>query len=166
MAQQTLEKPIHRVARHANRPMRWILLSAAVVVIAAATLWFSLQDESGPTVAFDGQTATYDGPTTFDAGEVTFTFDASAHEPGAAFVVIEITDDGATLEDFKVWADENPATSVPPFGGAFWANFATGEDRVIESTMTLKADTRYGVSVNTSPSDTNKAHPVAILEVN
>lgn len=68
---------------------------------AAVALWFVIDDNGTPTVTFDGQTASYDGPTTFEAGEVTFTFDASAYEPGVGFVIAEITDDSITVDDIE-----------------------------------------------------------------
>ena len=166
MTQQIAQKPVHPESHRASRTMPWILVSAAVAVLVALALWFVFSEDAQPTVTFDGQTATYDGPTTFDAGEVTFTFDGSEYERGVAFVIVEVIDDDITLEDFKAWAAENPARSVPPFGGTIFVATTASGDQAFERTVTLEADTRYGVSANTSPTDTDQAHPVVVIEVN
>lgn len=147
-----------------TRWVPWALL-VAVLAIAGAGLWLFLGDEGSPMATFDGQTVTYEGPTTFDAGEVTFTFDASAHEPGVVFVLGRVTDDAVTMADMEAWAEVNPASDIPPFVGAFETAWATDDDRIVEKAFDLESGTRYSIWANTAPTDTNRAHPAVIIDV-
>jgi len=145
--------------------MLWLVGSAVVVVIAALSWWLVLGDDDTPTASFDGQSATYDGPTTFDAGEVTFTFDARDHQPGAAFVFTELRDDSLTFDDLERWGAENSAGVVPPWVGELDITIVDDDDRVVDKTFELTSGARYSIWVNTAPDDTDTAHPVVILEV-
>lgn len=157
----SVEQPIR-----SNRLM-WFVIAAAVVVVAVITTWLAIDDSSTPTLTFDGESITYDGPTTFDAGEVTFVMDASDYGPGVALLISELNDDSITVDDAKAYAADHSATRVPSWVEDFEAFFATAEDpedRVIEKTVTLNADTRYLLSANTAPSDTDYIHVAAIID--
>ena len=154
-----------------RRPSRllWLGFAAVAAVIAVIGAWFVLAGGDTPKLTFDGEESVYDGPSTFEAGEVTFEFDASAYEPGVAMIVGELTDDSMTLADLKALSAEIPASSPPPpFVGQFDVTYVTGEaaeDRVVEHTVTLREGTRYLLTANTSATDTDTVHPAAIIEV-
>lgn len=148
-----------------SRQIMWLVAALAVILVAALALWFVFDGESTPTVTFDGTMATYDGPSSFEAGEVTFEFDGSAHEPGVAFVVVEITDDSITVDDMKAWEADHTAREVPGFTGTYTVTMATEGDRIVEKTVDLQSGKRYALTANTSPTDTDRVHTAAIIEV-
>jgi hypothetical protein len=171
MTQQTVTRP-----DRASTPTRLIpiAITALVAVIAAVALWFVFAGDSTPSVTFDGQTVTYDGPTTFDAGDVTFTFDASEYEPGVRFAFIAINDDTLTASDLEAELDgaviaapepeffdtENTIPTLVTVQGD------TADERVEERSIRLEADTRYVLVANTFSTDTNTGHWGALIEVN
>lgn len=141
----------------------WTLALIAVVAIVGVGLWFVFAGDDVPKATFDGERATYSGPASFEAGVVTFTFDATAYDTEVAFVVTEITDDAMTMADIEAYAADNPASSVPSWSGAFRITFVT-PDEVIEKDLTLTEGT-WLVSVNTSPRDTDTVFPARLIEV-
>ena len=151
-----------------GRNLRWLWVVALIVVIVAAGIalaWLAFSGDEEPTVAFDGQTATYSGPTSLAAGEITFTFDATEYDSpnGVMFIVAKVTDDSITLEDLEALAATEPASGpIPPFIGTF-ENFLV-RDEVVEVTYTL-SEGRWMTSAHTSPQDTDRVYPAAILEV-
>jgi hypothetical protein len=79
------------------------------------------------------------------------------------FVVAEVTDDSITLEDLEAEAATRPASgSIPPFIGRVETSPVVSE--VVEETYAL-SEGRWMVSANTSPEDTDRVYPAAILEV-
>ncbi len=143
----------------------WVFALVVVLVVAAGGVWWALSaDDGSPTVTFDGELATYDGPAILDAGEITWTIDASAYEPGAALIVAELRDESLTLADLEQWATENEASVGPPFIGSLWMTLATYGDRIVDEVHRLEPGI-YSVWVNTAPNDTDRAYPVAIIEV-
>ena len=155
-----------RTAR--SRRVPWLVIAAIVAVLAVIGAWFVLSGDGTPTLTFDGETAVYDGPTKFDAGEVTFEFDASEYEPGVAMIVGKLATD-ITLEEVQALTDEIPASSPPPPFVAdfeiFYVVAPDADDRIIERTVELDADSRYLLTANTAPDDTDRAHPAVIIEV-
>lgn len=153
------------VVRPGRKPIRmlWILLLLALVVVAGLALWIWFGDEGEPSATFDGEVATYSGPESLETGTVTFTFDASAYEGerGVAFIIAEMLDDSLTMADLEAYAEVNPARDKPPWLGRLEVSFVTD---VIEKDVTLTAGT-YSVWANTAPTDGDRAHPAAILEV-
>lgn len=146
--------------------LRWLWVLALIVVIVAAGIalaWLAFSGDEEPTVTFDGQIATYSGPTSLTAGEITFTFDATEYDSPVMFVVAEVTDDSVTLEDLEAEAAARPASgSIPPFIGSVETSLVASE--VVEETHVLTGG-RWMVSANTSPEDTDRVYPAAILEV-
>lgn len=136
------------------RPLIWVVAAAIVAAIAIAA-WVVLTSDSTPTVTFDGENAVYDGPATFAAGEHTFVFDGSAYEAdgGFAFMIGVIKDPTMTDADIKAYESEY-SYRQPPFTGRgkiFWV-LEDAEDRVLEETFLLDADTRYGIFVGSHDS--------------
>lgn len=172
MTQQTVTRP-----DRSSTPTRMIpiAITVLVAVIAAVALWFIVAGDSTPIATFDGQTVTYDGPTTFDAGDVTFTFDASEYEPGVRFAFIAVNDDTLTASDLKAELDgvEIVLGDRPEWFGTEGSiptlvtiQGDTADERVVERSIRLEADTRYVLVANTLRTDTNTGHWGALIEVN
>ncbi len=144
----------------------WIVIGILVVAAAAVGIWFLVADEGEPTVTFDGSTATYSGPTSFEAGSITFTLDATEYDfpGGVAFILVPLSDESLTMADLEAIADEYAANEIPPGFDVVRARIFFVEAEVIETDITL-SEGRWGVWANTSPMDTNRAHPAAILDV-
>ncbi len=141
----------------------WILTLIAVVAIVGVGLWFVLAGDDVPKATFDGERATYSGPSSFEAGAITFTFDATDYNTEVAFVVTEITDEAMTLADIEAYATANSARSVPAWAGRFHIVFVT-PDEVVETEFTLTEGT-WLVSTNTAPDDTDRVFPAGLIEV-
>lgn len=164
----TTQAPERVVETVAPRRRPWLMLVVAVIVIALVAglaWWIGTADEGPPTVTFDGETVTYDGPTSFEAGEVIFTFDSSAYEPGVAFTVGELTDDTITMADTEAWAAANPGNVPPEFIGGYSVTFADEGDRIVEKSIDLLPASRYAIWAITAPDDNNQGYPAAIIEV-
>lgn len=170
MAPQTIARPERPATR---RPLVLGLLSVFAALVVAAVVWFVLAGDGTPTATFDGDTVTYDGPTNFDAGEVTFKFDASEYEPGARFAFLPIGDDTLTEADLKAlidgveivgadpdWFDTDVSLPIVTLQGE------ADSDRIEERLITLVADTRYVLVANTFRTDGNMGHWGALIEVN
>jgi hypothetical protein len=138
-------------ARQERRSRSLIWVVAVAIVAAIGMLAFmALTGDSTPTVTFDGETVSYDGPATFEAGEHTFTLDASAYEAESshAFTFSAITDPSMTDAEIMAYQDDAQWTT-PPFIGRskiFWIS-ENAEDRIMEETFELEPDTRYGIFV-------------------
>jgi hypothetical protein len=126
----------------------WIV-AIAIVAALGVLAFMALTGDSEPTVTFDGESLVYDGPATFEAGEHTFVFDASAYETDAAFAFhIDVIKD-LDMTDAQIEASESSVWRQPEFIGrskAFWI-LEDAEDRILEETFELEPDTRYGVFV-------------------
>ncbi|MDH3731500.1 MAG: hypothetical protein OES13_10340 [Acidimicrobiia bacterium] len=142
----------------------WTLALIAVVAIVGIGLWFVLAGDDVPKVTFDGETATYSGPTSFEAGTVTFTFDATDYDTEVAFVAVHIvSDDAMTMADFEAYAAENSARSAPPWAGVYHINYVT-PDEAVNKELRLTEGT-WLVVVSTAPNDSDTVFPAALIEV-
>lgn len=163
-----------RVERPDTRK-RSVLIAASVVaaIVVAAVFWFVASGDGTPTATFDGQSVTYEGPTSFDAGNVTFKFDVSEYETGVTFGFLPVGDDSLTAAELKAeldgayvgeggdpeWFDPNV---IPPL---VTVQGETANDRIVERSILLKADTRYVLVANTFPTDGWIGHWGALIEV-
>jgi len=66
------------------------------------------------------------------------------------------------MSDLETYAAENPASVMPDFVTSISTIFVS--DQVTERDVTLTEGT-WSIWANTSPSETDKAHPAAIFEV-
>lgn len=133
-----------------SRSLMWIV-AIAIVAALGVLAFMALTGDSKPTVTFDGESLVYDGPATFEAGEHTFVFDASAYETDAAFAfhIDVIKDSSMTDADIEAYQQDQSGWTQPDFIGrtkAFWI-MEDAEDRVLEETFELEPDTRYGIFV-------------------
>lgn len=166
MATQMAERVSETTTPQRGRMLWMIGLIVVLIIAVGAGVWFLVSDEGTPTATFDGKAATYDGPTTLKAGSVTFTFDASEYEPGIAFVIGEINDDSITFADLEAYSEvDGSGSTSPDFLGGYQIAYAVEGDRIVEKDIKLSAGMRYAVFANTAPTDTDRAHPAAILEV-
>jgi hypothetical protein len=148
-------------------------ISVLAAIVLAAVIWFVASGDGTPTATFDGQTVTYDGPTDFDAANVTFKFDVSQYERGVTFGFLPVGDDSLTAADLKAeldgvyvgdsgdpeWFDTNVIPTLVTVQGE------TEDDRIMERSIPLKADTRYVLVANTFPTDGWIGHWGALIEV-
>lgn len=112
-------------------------------------------------VVFDGATCSYAGPLVVPAGvKIGFDFDATAKAESVALVVLGVAE-GTTWEEVLEGAE------MPASGPVFpeWAK--TDKIHVdFPGTMTTALEAgEYVVTCNTAPSDTDRVHPAALLEV-
>lgn len=162
--ERSAEKAGSHVTNAGSRSrLLWTLALIAVVAIVGVGLWFLIAGDDVPKATFDGERATYSGPTSFEAGAITFTFDATDYDTEVAFVVTEITDDAMTLADIEAYTDTNSARSVPAWAGRFHITFV-GPDAAVETDLTLTEGT-WLVSTNTAPDDTDRVFPAGLIEV-
>jgi hypothetical protein len=154
---------------------RWVFMAIAVLaaIAVAAVFWFVASGDDTPTATFDGQTVTYEGPTSFDAGNVAFKFDVSQYETGVIFGFLPVGDDSLTADDLKAELD---GAYVGEGGDPEWfdpkviptlvtVQGETEDDRIMERSIPLKADTRYVLVANTFPTDGWIGHWGALIEV-
>jgi hypothetical protein len=138
-------------ARQQRRSQSLIGIVAIAIVAALGVLVFmALTGDGTPTVTFDGETVVYDGQATFEAGEHTFVLDASAYkgETLHAFTFNAITDPSITDAEMEAFEEEG-GWIAPDFVGrakVFWISEDV-EDRILEETFELEADTRYAIVV-------------------
>jgi len=168
MQAQTVPSDTGRGGSGSLHRSRWVVLSVVVAaVVAAIGAWFLVSGDGTPTVTFDGETAVYDGPTRFDAGDVTFVFDASAYEPGVVFVF------NAT-KDPTVTAAETEGLRTDPRGPWFGPGVIapvvsvrgdTPDERIVERAIPLLPDTRYVLSAVTDPMDDNRVYFASFIDV-
>ena len=132
-----------------------------MIALAGIGFWLIVGDGE-PTATFDGEIASYSGPESFEAGNVTFTFDATEYGDRVTFVVARMSDESLTMADLEAYAADNPGSQVADFVAT--SNVTYVNDEVVEKEIALTEGT-WSVWANTAPDDTNEGHPAVIFEV-
>ena len=117
-----------------------------------------------PKVTFDGVEATYSGPSGFDIGTTNVTVDATAYSDDIAFIALEVADDSMSIQEIEAAAAATPGNVQPPWSGATQIMFV-GNEEVSEVAPNMFTEGRWLFVVVTSPGDTNRAFPAAVVEV-
>jgi hypothetical protein len=114
-------------------------------------------------VVFDGEACAYQGPLVVPAGaEMTFDFEATARPENVALVVIGVVD-GTTWEEITHDAEAFPASTdnIPS-----WVRVDALDVRLTPGSLTVPLEVgSYAVTCNTSPMDTDRVYPAALIEV-
>lgn len=114
-------------------------------------------------VVFDGDSCAYHGPLVVPGGaEMTLDFEATARPENVALVVMGVVD-GTTWEEVVRDADTIPAstTEIPP-----WIRVDDLDARITPGSLTVPLEVgNFAVTCNTSPEDTDRVYPAALIEV-
>jgi hypothetical protein len=114
-------------------------------------------------VVFDGESCVYQGPLVVPDGvEIAFDFEATARPENVALVVVGVVD-GTTWEEIAHDADTIPASTsdIPS-----WVRVDDLDVRITPGSLTVPLEIGdYAVTCNTSPTDTDRVYPAALIEV-